>query len=391
MNFIENIVKILLILCFLSSIVSVIICRDITNYLLILLSFFSFICLLNSRKNFLIPKGLLLILACSFLYFSLATINQVSISYALTICLYSLSISTLAIIRNQIGLDWIVNRAFLIILIFILAEYSILLLGGSELLLNNLSCVNPAVSNYRNLHNITSSIAGISHVGGLNSIFLGAQSASLFLVISFFWFLRKGRENHHKIDYILSTLSVILLILSPTITGTMLFIIGCFLYIIIFNAGTKISLREIILLLVIFIFASFYIYFYIDIQHNFSFFMEDIVIQNINLISALELKQIIMGLGSSYTNILITNEISLLALLLMYGIVGFTIFLFLFLFLPLEIGIKLSSPDRVYILIILLLFISLMHYNASIRGGFLFFYLSILSIIFGKFVDRVDT
>ena len=132
------------------------------------------------------------------------------------------------------------------------------------------------------------------------------------------------------------------------------------------------------------------VYFYIDAQHNFYYLISDTVFDAFNIYSEFHFSQIILGIGPTYGDYLISNEIALIALMLMYGIVGFTIFLFLFILLPINIGINLERSDRIYILIILLLFISLIHYNASIRGGFLFLYISFLSIIFGKWVNRFN-
>jgi hypothetical protein len=344
---------------------------------------------LKSTKKFNVPLELFLIISASFLYLSLATVGGISIPFGITILLYSFLITTLSIISYQIDLADVINRAFPIILILILLEYIFLVMGGSSVL-QKLSCDNEALSTYRLLHNITSSALGISYVSGLNSIFLGAQSASLFLVLSIFWFLRKARENANFRDYLFLIISTILLILSPTVTGAILFLIGCILYIFLFNIERKISYKTISIVFSLTIISLVFLYFYIDLQHNFYYLMSDTLFATFNKFSDFHFTQIIIGAGPAYRDYLISNEIALIALMLMYGIVGFTIFLFLFILLPINIGINLERSDRIYILIILLLFISLIHYNASIRGGFLFLYISFLSIVFGKWINRFN-
>ena len=387
----ENIVKILLVLGILCSLISVLLCRDLTNYLIIILLFSTFVCILKSTKKFNVPLELFLIISASFLYFCLAIVSEISISFGITILLYSFLITTLSIISYQIDLADVINRAFPIILILILLEYIFLVMLGSSVL-QKLSCNNEALSlQYRVIHNITSSALGISYVSGLNSIFLGAQSASLFLVLSIFWFFRKARENANSKDYLFFVISTILLILSPTVTGAILFLIGCILYIFLFNIDRKISYKTVSIVFSLTIISLVFIYFYIDAQHNFYYLISDTLFATFNKFSDFHFSQIISGVGPAYTGYLVSNEIALIALMLMYGIVGFTIFLFLFILLPLNIGINLERSDRIYILMILLLFISLIHYNASIRGGFLFLYISFLSIVFGKWVNRFNT
>ena len=136
---------------------------------------------------------------------SLASISQISINFAISLLFYSVLVATLSILSHEIGLVEIINKVFFIVLTLIFFEYLVALLFGSDIFIRHLTCDNPAVLGYRYLHNTTSSIIGIPHVRGLNSIFLGAQSASLFLVLSIFWFFRRARENASFSNYVLST------------------------------------------------------------------------------------------------------------------------------------------------------------------------------------------
>ena len=385
MTLTDHLVKTLLFISFFCSLFSVLVCRDLTNYLVIILLFATFICVLQSKQKFYVPRELFLIISASFFYIGVAILNNISISFGITILLYSFLATTLSIVSTHLGLVNIINRIFPLILILIIAEYIILLFGGGSFL-NSSSCDNPAVSNYRLLHNITSASIGMPHIRGLNSIFLGAQSASLFLVLSIFWFLRKARENANIIDYSFLIISVTLLILSPTVTGAILFFTGCILYIFLFNVNIRVGPQTIGIIFSIFLICLYLIYLYIDIQHNFYFLFTDTVIDPINRFSEIHFSKILVGLGTGYSDYLISNEIALLALMLMYGLLGYSIFLFLFILLPMKIGINFERSDRIYILIILLLFISLIHYNASIRGGFLFLYITFLSVVFGKLI-----
>ena len=59
----QNILKILLILGFSCSILSVLVCKDLTPYLIMFLLLSSFICLLQSKQKFIVPIALFWVIA----------------------------------------------------------------------------------------------------------------------------------------------------------------------------------------------------------------------------------------------------------------------------------------------------------------------------------------
>jgi hypothetical protein len=217
----------------------------------------------------------------------------------------------------------------------------------------------------------------------MNSIFISAQSASVFLVISIFWFYRRIVENKKKSDYIFFFLSIIFLILSPTVTGVALLAMGCVVYIILFNADKKIRVSMVKLFLLVSVLFLGFLYYYIDTVHGLDAFVSQIFLPNIQVLSQVPFERIIFGYGID-NPLMKVNEIALLSLLLKYGIVGFSLFTYLFLFLPITADIEFDKNNKIYVLMVILMFASLIHYNSVIVGGFSFLYIIFISILLGK-------
>jgi hypothetical protein len=116
-----------------------------------------------------------------------------------------------------------IDLIYLIIVFGLLLEYLFLVIFGTEFF-EPLMCDASGVQGYRALRNITSDFLSISPTG-LNSIMMGAQTASQISLIAFIWYASKNRVSRDKLNFLIITLAIFMFALSPSITAVFLTII----------------------------------------------------------------------------------------------------------------------------------------------------------------------
>ncbi len=254
--------------------------------------------------------------------------------------------------------------------ILLLVEYILSLFNFSSILQSFFFCESSEIRDYRALHNRFSVLVGLQ-VPGLNSIFLGPQFANIIVVQTFFLSLLlfiKQKANGVRYS-IFAAISLGLLILSPTVTGLIVFSLTSLTFLIIFS--NYISPRVIVILLfslsILFGVAA---YFYLIIFHGFEA-INIIVVQNILDHSRFPLSGILFGLGGQYNTYFSSTEMQIVNMIGLYGIIASGVLLYMFISTIYHRRVvSLSNVDgKINALLFTPLLISLIHYNTFLSSG----------------------
>ena len=187
-------------------------CIDTRLIALLFLISLSILAFFNSNRVTIEKSDIIII-------FTLALFNIFFISMAGKGGVYLMPayILTLSIVLSKVVFPYLpsqefpkkINLIFLILLFGLIFEYFLLTLGFKELFMQSLTCGHSEIQVYRSLHNLTSSALSIN-VPGLNSIMMGAQTASQLSVIIFVWYFYRYKSNTIDTSVLLVILPVII-------------------------------------------------------------------------------------------------------------------------------------------------------------------------------------
>ncbi len=294
------------------------------------------IAVINSKKIILEKSDIIIIFLLVFLniYFTFVELRGL-IFFRMTYVLLLAIILSKVILPNISSKKYLrkIDTIYLIVLIGLVIEYLILLVFGDAILKDLFMCEGyiTGVRGYIPHHNITKDILPF-HITGLNSIMMGAQTASELAVIIFIWYFYKYRINQVKIYRNLGLLAVFMLILSPTLTSILLLFISIVIIYLIDLGGTfKEKIRNFYKVYVVLFIAILLIYIAVELlthrYYSFDYIYEEFILKNLTGFGYLSLKEILFGISLEREIELFTvGEISFLKQLLLYGFMGVGVF-----------------------------------------------------------------
>jgi hypothetical protein len=273
-----------------------------------------------------------------------------------------------------------INFIYLFIIYSLVFEYLLLLFGFGEFIIQNLSCYHSEIQVYRSLHNLTSNVLSIN-VAGLNSIMMGAQTASQFSAIIFVWYFYRYKSNTIDTSVFLVILPVIILALSLTNTGILLFAFSVtILYLIHIsnNFYKKIkSLNKLYYSLIVFLLAIVSLYEIISLRYDiFSQIYEDVILLHLSGFYQWSSMEILFGASNEkIINSFYTGEITFLRQLAYFGVIGVGFFYLTIIFYILRVvkNKKVMAQTElmvVPVIIIIIIFIAgNIHYQVMFQAG----------------------
>ncbi len=271
-----------------------------------------------------------------------------------------------------------IDIIYLVVVMFLVIEYLSLLVFGHEIFNNSLMCDAPGVQGYRSLHNLTSNFLSVQ-VPGLNSIMMGAQTASQLAVISFIWFVFKYKKQEKRTDILLSSLALFMMILSPSITSILLLLVS--LVIIYLSYLSGILKEEIkgfyqlyalltIVILTVYLMGELMLYKHDSFDH----IVNDLIMGHVSGFNNWNIKDILLG-GSieKVEDSFKTTEIMFLKQLSLYGFFGVGVFyisIFYYIFRALSVGLSGYKTMLMPSIIILIVFVlGNIHYFVMFQAG----------------------
>jgi hypothetical protein len=260
---------------------------------------------------------------------------------------------------------------FIVILFFLLIELVIVLTHPA--ILYELFYFNDSNQGYRLLNNKITSYLGYD-IGGLNSIYFGAQSASQISLMSLVYFIFSYKRHTSFFNLFLIITSFIILFFSFTIT------IGFIIILILFITVLKMK-RGVLFALIFVVPAT--IIFYNIIQFHYPDFKELIGIYVIDpyllRFSKLDIYTLLFGTGFKGEIILseLPAELAILNLTIRLGLTGVVLLTFAIFIYPF-----LRTGDWMLRYLLIIGFFSLMHYPVSIDFPFIIvtFFIAALSL-----------
>ncbi len=265
---------------------------------------------------------------------------------------------------------------YLVLLIGLVIEYLALSIFGGDIF-QDMLCNAPGVQGYRPLHNATSSILSIN-VPGLNSIMMGAQTASQLSVIIFIWYFYRHKVDNNRVYTILWLLSIFMLFFSPSITSVILLSMSTvIIYFIYLNNIYKKRIVNFYKLYILFIAIGLFVYIIMHLlsRHNgLESIFEDLIMGQLFGFSDWSFKEVLMGASIERKDDLFkVSEITFLRQLSLYGFIGFGVFyisIFYYIFRALSVNRLDYKTILVPSIIILIVFIfGNAHYGVMYQSG----------------------
>ncbi len=294
------------------------------------------IAVINSKKIILEKSDIIIIFLLVFLniYFTFVELRGL-IFFRMTYVLLLAIILSKVILPNISSKKYLrkIDTIYLIVLIGLVIEYLILLVFGDAILKDLFMCHGEitGVRGYIPHHSLIKDVMPF-YITGLNSIMMGAQTASELAVIIFIWYFYKYRINQVKIYRNLGLLAVFMLILSPTLTSILLLFISIVIIYLIDLGGTfKEKIRNFYKVYVVLFIAILLIYIAVELlthrYYSFDYIYEEFILKNLTGFGYLSLKEILFGISLEREIELFTvGEISFLKQLLLYGFMGVGVF-----------------------------------------------------------------
>lgn len=320
------------------SIVEAYICVNLKMTQLFLLVLVLVIGLFNAKKITIQKVDILIVFLLGFLniyYFFIETRGL--IFFKMTYALF-LAIMISKLILPNISIKSYIrkfNFIYVFVLIFLIIEYLFLAFFGDKLLTDLFMCngERTGVRGYIQLLNWTKDLGILPyHITGLNSIMLGSQTASQLSVIIFIWFLHKNKIDQRQLYRVLSYIAIVMLLLSPSITSAMLFLIAAFiLYLLQFKGSLHEKIKHFYKLYVV-IFISILLLFYLIQILTYRYgsldsIYQEYVLRNLNGFIYFDLKEILFGISLLREEQLFeVGEIAFLKHFLTYGFIGTSLF-----------------------------------------------------------------
>jgi len=355
----------------LTPLLSSVFCININKiYILSFLIFGAFFVFYRARENYLdstLLLGSLIILITAIVSVTYQLNTILFVRLLSFIIVFPLVISVINCgVHNAIRAIHLVYASLTILL---LVEYILLLFDFSSTLKNVIFCESVEIRDYRSLHNRFSELINLG-VPGLNSIFLGPQFANIILIQTFFLscvlFIK---QKTHGVRYIIvAVVSFVLFLASPTGTGLIVFSLTSFVFLILFPnyISQKVKIFFIFALFLFFTAAYFYL-----INFHGTDALNIVVVQNILDYSRFPLSGILLGMGGEFQTYFYSNEMHIINMAGMYGIIGSGVLLYMFISTIYNRRVvSLSNVDgKINALLFTPLLISLIHYNTFLSSG----------------------
>ena len=177
------------------------------------------------------------------------------------------------------------------------------------------------------------------------------------------------KQKTHGVRYIIvAVVSFVLFLASPTGTGLIVFSLTSFVFLILFPnyISQKVKIFFIFALFLFFTAAYFYL-----INFHGTDALNIVVVQNILDYSRFPLSGILLGMGGEFQTYFYSNEMHIVNMAGMYGIIGSGVLLYMFISTIYNRRVvSLSNVDgKINALLFTPLLISLIHYNTFLESG----------------------
>ncbi len=222
-----------------------------------------------------------------------------------------------------------ISSIYIIVMVLLIAEYLFVLKFGNKFFIESLVCHVPGVVGYRNLSNYTLFSSLIS-TAGMNSILLGAQTASQISLTSLIWFYSFYKLTSYPVFYkIMIVISISFLILSPTITSSLMFLIMLLAFGLMRIKHNLIRLDQIyISVIIIAILSIGFITMIISRYGGIDPIMDELIMPQIFNLSFLSYKEILLGLRlDEVAGLFQVTEVAMIHHIVIFGIIGVSVFI----------------------------------------------------------------
>jgi len=263
-----------------------------------------------------------------------------------------------------------------VVVIFLVAEYLFVLIYGNSFLIENFSCNAAGVVGYRNLSNYTLFNSLLSPAG-MNSILLGAQTASQMSLMALVWFYRSYKSASHPIlNKVLASVSFLFIVLSPTITTSFLFLIV--LVVLGLSSNNIIKFRTLLVSFFIISALSYYLLEMIYSRYNgFGYIVDELIMPQIHGFTNMSYNEIFFGISlDKLPDMFPITEIAMVHFFAIFGVVGVLLFLSFiayYIFVSFSLINIIDGDEKVLyfrsLAIVLLFLLSCVHYQVLLQVG----------------------
>ena len=367
------------------SIIEASICVNLKMIQLCLLILVLVIGIFNAKKIIIQRVDILIVFLLGFLniyYFFIETRGL--IFFKMTYALF-LAIMISKVILPNISIKSYMrkfNFIYFVVLIFLIIEYLLVAFFGDKLLTDLFMCngERTGVRGYIQLLNWTKDLGILPyHITGLNSIMMGSQTASQLSVIIFIWFLHKNKIDSRQLYRVLSYIAIVMLILSPSITSVLLFLISILIiYLLQFRTRMQKKIKNFYRIYVFFIVAFLLIFALIQIltfrYGSLNSIIQEYVLRNLDGFIYFDLQEILFGISLLREEQLFeVGEIAFLKHFLTYGFIGTSLFYCSVLYYMLRAYIqnRENLELRFHLIILSIFILGNIHYPVMFGSGVL--------------------
>jgi len=219
-----------------------------------------------------------------------------------------------------------ISSIYIIVMVLLVAEYLFILKFGNSFFIESLVCNAPGVVGYRSLSNYTS----FSSTPGMNSILLGAQTASQISLTSLIWFYFFYKLTSYPIFYkIMIVISISFLILSPTITISLMFLIMLLAFGLMKLKHNLIRLDQVYISVIIITILSIGFIAMIYSRYNgFNSIMDELIMPQVFNFSLLSYREILLGMRlDEVAELFQVTEVAMIHHIVIFGIIGVSVFI----------------------------------------------------------------
>lgn len=355
----------------------------------------------NSKKIILDKSDIIIIFLLIFLNIYFTFFESRGLIFFRMTFILSLAILISKVILPNISIGKYlakINIIYLIVLIGLVVEYLLLLFFGQKIFLELFNChgEETGVRGYIGLYNITKEILPF-HITGLNSIFMGSQTAGQLSIIIFVWCFYNYKNSEKRKYLALGSLAIIMLISSPSLTSVFLLIISvAIIYLIhlkdFFNKKIKNFYWVYMILFIsglsVFIVLELLTYKYLSLDYVY----EEYIFNNLVGFGYFDLKEVFLGIPvEKEYELFSVGEIALLNQLMKYGFLGIGVFYISIFYYILRALVSTNKKLLIPNIIILLIFIlGNFHYAVMFNTGVMeLFALHLAYIIYqGSYIKK---
>ena len=223
----------------------------------------------------------------------------------------------------------VISSIYIIVMVLLVAEYLFVLNFTNKFFIESLVCNASGVVGYRNLGNYTLFSSLIS-TAGMNSILLGAQTASQISLTSLIWFYFFYKLTSYPIFYkIMIVISISFLILSPTITTSLMFLIMLLAFGLMKLKHNLIRLDQVyISVIIITILSIGFIVMIYSRYEGFNSIMDELIMPQVFNFSLLSYREILLGMRlDEVAELFQVTEVAMIHHIVIFGIIGVSVFI----------------------------------------------------------------